>query len=169
VSEHDGFGPLTPPSGITEELTSVIHLPTSGSVPFGDLALSMLDAAQRFQINLDEAPQAITAFRQAAQEMRDLMVEANRLAEMSGPPGEDGVSRHAAGEIGRWALSAEPGSLWWALESGAVQMEQAADTLEQSLATYQRTDEVNTAHLRRSAQVAVVMRGASVLGPHRHS
>jgi hypothetical protein len=147
VSEHDGFGPLTPSSGITEELTSVIHLPTSGSVPFADLASTMLDAAQHFQTNLDEAPQAITAFRQAAQVMRDLMFEASRLAEMSCPPGEDGVSRHAAGEIGRWAFSAEPGSLWWALESGSVQMEQAADTLEQSLATYQNVEDVNTTHL----------------------
>jgi hypothetical protein len=35
-----------------------------------------------------------------------------------------------------------------ALESGAIQLDKAADALEQSMQIYQQTDEVNAAHLR---------------------
>ncbi|MFL6147282.1 MAG: hypothetical protein ACJ72I_07205, partial [Pseudonocardiaceae bacterium] len=64
-------------------------------------------------------------------------------------PGLDAVSINAAREIGQWAASEEPGSLRWALESGAVQLDKAAKALELSLATHRNTDEVSAANLSR--------------------
>ncbi|MGH3770755.1 MAG: hypothetical protein ACRDRW_05060 [Pseudonocardiaceae bacterium] len=108
-----------------------------------------LDPAQHFRLDLDQAPQAIADFRQAAGRMRDLMVEAVRLANVAAP-GLDAVSINAAREIGHWAASDEPGSLRWALDSGAIQLEETAAALERSLATYRDTDEANATHLRGS-------------------
>jgi hypothetical protein len=118
-------------------------------VPIHDLSSILLNSARHFQLDLDQAPHTISTFRQAAQEMRDLKIEAGRLADVR-PPGLDAVSINAAKEIGQWALSEEQGSLQWALESGALQLEKAADALERSLTTHQSTDEANAAHLRRS-------------------
>ncbi|MGH3722142.1 MAG: hypothetical protein ACRDRI_25535 [Pseudonocardiaceae bacterium] len=107
------------------------------------------DPAQHFQLDLDQAPQAIAGFRQAAQRMRRLMVEAAKLANVA-PPGLDAVSINAAREIGQWAAGDEPGSLHWALDSGAIQLEETAAALERSLATCRSTDETNATHLRGS-------------------
>jgi hypothetical protein len=148
MSEHGGFGGPTPSGGMTENLNALIHPPAEGPAPVEDLASILLDPAQHFRLDLDQAPQAIATFRQVAQEMRDLMVEAAQLANVT-PPGLDAVSINAAREIGQWAASEEPGSLRSALESGAIQLEKAADALERSLTVYRNTDEVNVAHLSR--------------------
>jgi hypothetical protein len=113
-----------------------------------DLTSILGDPAQHFQLDLDQAPQAIAAFRQVAQGMRDLMDQAGMLANVPAP-GLDAVSINAAREIGQWAASEEPGSLRWALESGAVQLDKAAKALELSLATHRNTDEVSAANLSR--------------------
>jgi hypothetical protein len=134
---------------MTENLNGLLHPPVAGPAPVQDLASILGDSAQHFQLDLDQAPQAIAAFRQVAQGMRDLMVDAVRLSNVPAP-GLDAVSINAAKEIGQWAASVEPGSLRWALESGALQLEKAADSLEQSLATHRNSDEVNAAHLSRT-------------------
>jgi hypothetical protein len=113
-----------------------------------DLTSVLGDPAQHFQLDLDQAPQTIAAFRQVAQGMRDLMDQTERLSNLPAP-GLDAVSINAAKEIGHWAISEEPGSLRWALASGALQLEKAADALEQSVATHRNLDEVNAAHLSR--------------------
>jgi hypothetical protein len=123
--------------------------PTAGPTPIQDLSSVLHDPAQHFQLDLDEAPKAITAFRQAAEQLRDLMDEARQLATIM-PPGFDAVSVNAAKEIGQWAASQEPGSLRSALESGAIQLEKTADALEGSLITHRNTDEASAAHLNRS-------------------
>jgi hypothetical protein len=76
------------------------------------------------------------------------MDEAQRLGQVR-PPGDDAVSLNAAQVIGQWASSEEPGSLRWSLDSGAIQLEQAANALEQSLAVHRNTDETNAALLNR--------------------
>ena len=149
MSEHGGFGGPTPSSGMTENLNAWIHPPIDGLAPVQDLAPILLDPAQHFRIDLDQAPQTIATFRQVAQEMRDLKFKVGQLANVAAP-GFDGVSIDAAREIGQWAASGEPGSLRSALESGAIQLEKAADALERSLALYRNNDEVSAAHLSRS-------------------
>ncbi|PZS28005.1 MAG: hypothetical protein DLM61_15620 [Pseudonocardiales bacterium] len=134
---------------MTENLNGLLHPPVAGPAPVQDLTSILGDPAQHFQLDLDQAPQAITTFRQAAGELRDLKFEVRRLANVPAP-GLDAVSINAAKEIGHWAASEEPGSLRAALESGAIQLEKAADALEQSLATHRNNDEVNAAHLRRT-------------------
>jgi hypothetical protein len=148
VSEHGGFAGPAPSGGMTENLNALIHPPTAGPVRTQDLVSILSDSAQHFRLDLDQAPQTITTFRQVASEMRDLMDEARRLADIPAP-GLDAVSVNAAREIGQWAASEEPGSLRWALESGAIQLEKAADALERSLATHRNTDEATAAHLSR--------------------
>ncbi|MGB8963116.1 MAG: hypothetical protein WCC38_14315 [Pseudonocardiaceae bacterium] len=148
MSEYGGFGTPAPSGGMTEHLNELIHPPVAGPPPIQDLASILGDPTQHFQLDLDQAPKAIAAFRQVAQGMRDLKDEARRLASVA-PPGLDAVSINAAKEIGQWAASEEPGSLRAALESGAVQLERAAMALERSLATHRSIDEVNATHLSR--------------------
>jgi hypothetical protein len=131
---------------MTDNLNALLYPPTAGPVPVPDLASILGDPAQHFRLDMDQAPQAIAAFRQAAQRMRDLKFEVSQLANVPAP-GLDAVSINAAKEIGQWAASEDPGSLRSALESGAIQLEKAADALEQSLATHRQTDEVNAGHL----------------------
>ena len=149
MSEHGGSGVPLPPSagGAAENLNALLAPPTSGPVPMQDLASILLDPTQHFRLDLDQAPQAIVTFRQVAQGMRDLMREVRRLGNVKSP-GLDAVSINAAKEISQWAVSEEPGSLQAALESGAIQLEKAADALEGSLQTHRQTDEANAAHLR---------------------
>jgi hypothetical protein len=134
---------------MTANLIGLINPPVAGPAPIQDLTSVLGDPAQHFQLDLDLAPQTIAAFRQVAQGMRDLKVEAGRLAEVPAPA-FDAVSVNAAKEIGQWAISEEPGSLRWALESGAIQLEKTADAFEQSLASHRNTDEANAAHLSRT-------------------
>ncbi len=140
---------VVPPGGMTEYLDGLLHPPTSGPAPIRDLSSILLDPTQHFQLDLNQVPKVIAAFRQAAEGLRDLKDDARQLAEISAP-GLDAVSINAADEIGHWAASDEPGSLRSALESGAMQLEKAADALEQSLATYRNVDETNAANVGRS-------------------
>lgn len=149
MSEHGEFGDLVSSDGMTENLATLVHPPATGSASLLEMASILRDSTQYFQLDLDQAPQAIATFRQVAEEMRDLIYKAGRLASVAAP-GTDAVSINAAKEIGRWAASAEPGSLRSALESGARELEKTADALERSLATYRDADEANTAQLRRS-------------------
>ena len=145
-------GSVTDPAlsgGLTEHLDALLHPPSTGPAPIQDLSSILLDPTQHFQLDLDQAPQAIAAFRQTAEDLRDLMVDAMSLANVRAP-GLDAVSINAAKEIGQWAAGADAGSLRSALESGAIQLEKAADALERSLATYRNTDEANAVHLGRS-------------------
>ncbi|MGH3868954.1 MAG: hypothetical protein ACRDQ4_23105 [Pseudonocardiaceae bacterium] len=148
MSEHGGFGGPTPSGGLTESLTALLYPPTGGSASVQDLDPILDGSAQHFRIDLDQAPQTIATFRRAVQEMQDLMLEAAQLANVT-PPGRDAVSMNAASEIGQWTASGEPGSLYLALESGAIQLEKAADVLERSLALHRDTDEASAAHLSR--------------------
>ncbi len=148
MSEPGGFGAPAPSGGMTEHLNELIHPPVAGPARVQDLASILGDPTQHFQLDLDQAPKAIAAFRQVAQGMRDLMDQARLLANVPAP-GLDAVSINAAKEIGQWAASEEPGSLRWALESGAVQLDRAANALEQSLAIHRSTDEANASHLSR--------------------
>ncbi|MGH3547206.1 MAG: hypothetical protein ACRDQU_03590 [Pseudonocardiaceae bacterium] len=149
MSEQGGFGAPPPSGGMTENLDGLLRPQSGGPAPVADLASILGDPTQHFRLDLDQAPQAIATFRQVTQGMRDLMDQAVRLSNVPAP-GLDAVSINAAKEIGQWAASEEPGSLRWALESGVVQSEKAADALEQSLATHRNNDEVNAAHLRRT-------------------
>jgi hypothetical protein len=148
LSDHGGFNALPPPDAMTENLNGLIHPPVAWPAPVQDLASILGDSAQYFQLDLDQAPQTIATFQQAAEQMRKLMDKSSRLADVPAP-GLDAVSINAAKEIRQWAASEEPGSLRWALESGAVQMEKAAKELERSRASHRNTDEVNAAHLNR--------------------
>jgi hypothetical protein len=138
-------GPASP-GRMTEHLNALLHPPHTGPAPIQDLSSILPGTAHHFQLDLDRAPQAITAFRQAAQDIRDLKREVSRLAHIAAP-GFDAVSINAAREIGQWALIEEPGSLRSALESGAIQLEKTADALERSLATHRNIDEAATAQL----------------------
>lgn len=133
MSEHGGCGGPTP---------------SNGSASVQELDPILDGSAQHFQIDLDQAPQAITRFQQAAQDMRDLMMEAADLINLKAP-GLDEVSINAANEISRWTSTGEPGSLLPALESGAIQLEQAAEALQRSLALHRDTDEASAAQLSR--------------------
>jgi hypothetical protein len=146
LSDHGGFNAPPPSGAMTENLNGLIHPPVPGPAPVQDLASILGEPAQHLQLDVDQAPQTIAAFRQVAQGMRDLMYDAQRLSNVPAP-GLDAVSINAAKEIGQWAASEEPGSLRWALESGAAQLEKAAKALERSLASHRNTDEVNAAYL----------------------
>ena len=147
--EPGGFGTPTPSGGMTEYLHALLHPPAAGPAPVHDLDSILGDPTQHIQLDLDQAPQTIAAFREAAQRMRDLKFEVNQLTNVPAP-GLDAVSINAAKEIGQWAASEELGSLRSALESGAIQLEKAAKALEDSLATHRHTDEVNAAQLSRT-------------------
>ncbi|MDQ2883184.1 MAG: hypothetical protein M3Y48_18915 [Actinomycetota bacterium] len=99
MSEYSGYDDPTPSGGATGNLNALMHPPATGPAPMQDLGSILLDPTQHFRLDLDQAPQAIATFRQAAQQMRDLKREALRLAEVT-PPGLDAVSINAAKEIG---------------------------------------------------------------------
>ena len=149
MSEHGESGVPLPPSagGAADNLNAPLAPPTSGQGPMQDMASILLDSTQHFRLDVDQAPQAISTFRQVAHELRALMDEVRQLGNVK-PPGLDAVSINAAKEISKWAVSEEPGSFQSAMESGATQLEKAADALERSLQTHQQTDEVNATHLR---------------------
>jgi hypothetical protein len=86
---------VVPPGGMTEYLDGLLHPPTAGPAPVRDLSSILLDPTQHFQLDLDQAPKAIAAFRQAAEGLRDLMDETHRLGQVR-PPGIDAVSINAA-------------------------------------------------------------------------
>jgi hypothetical protein len=132
---------------MTEHLNALLLPPIAGPTPIQDLTSVLPEPAQHFQLNLDQAPKAITAFRQAADGLRDLMYEAMRLSQVR-PPGLDAVSINAAKVISQWA-DGGPDSLRGALESGAMQLEKTAEALERSLAVHRNTDEASATQLNR--------------------
>src|SRR5262245_29561719 len=138
MGEQVGFDGPAPSGGMAQFLDELLRAPTPGPAPAQDLSSLLLNPAQHFQLDLDQAPNAIAAFRRVAQDLRDLMDEAKMLGDI-GAPGLDAVSTNAAKEIGQWAMSQEQGTLRSALESGAQQMELVADVLERSLVVYQKT------------------------------
>jgi hypothetical protein len=148
MSEHGGLGAPTPSGGMTENLNALLHPPVGGPAPVQDLASILGDPAQHFQLDLDQAPQAIALFRQAADRLRDLEDSAAQLASIPAP-GLDAVSINAVKEIGQWAAGNDPGSLRSALESGAVELEKVAKALEQSVQAHRNTDEANAGLLRQ--------------------
>jgi hypothetical protein len=125
---------------MTENLDTLVGPPSTGQAPLLDMASTLRDPAQHFQLDLDQAPQAIAAFRQAADRLRDLMDRAAQLADIAAPGG-DAVSINAVKEIGQWAAGHDPGSLRSALESGVIELERVQ--------AHRNTDEANAAQLRR--------------------
>jgi hypothetical protein len=73
LSEHGGFDAPPPSGGMTENLNGLIHPPVAGPAPMQDLASILGGPAQHLQLDLDQAPQTIAAYRQVAQGKRDLM------------------------------------------------------------------------------------------------
>jgi hypothetical protein len=146
VGRHSGPDDSSP-GGMTEHLSALLTPPTAGPTPIQDLTSVLHDPAQHFQLDVDQAPKAIAAFRQAAAELRDLAYTATGLGQVS-PPGHDAVSIDAAKVIGQWA-DGGPSSLRGVLESGATELERVADALERSLAVHQNTDETNSSMLSR--------------------
>lgn len=110
------------------------------AAPMGDLSSILMGSPGLFQVHLEQAPQAIDAFRRAAEQMRRLWREARMLADIS-PPGLDAVSLNAVTEIGRWAVGDDSGSLRSVLDQGMRRLDEAADALERSLQTYQQADQ----------------------------
>lgn len=133
---------------MTENLHTLVSPPSTGPAPLLDMASILRDPAQHFQLDLDQAPQAIASFRQAAEQLRDLMDRAARLADIPAPGG-DAVSLNAVKEIGQWAAGNDPGSLRSALQSGAIELEKVADSLERSVQAHRDADEANAAQLRQ--------------------
>lgn len=148
VSEQGGFAGPAPSGGMTENLNMLVGPPSTGPAPLRDMASILRGPAQHFQLDLDQAPQTIAAFRQAADRLRDLVDRAAQLANIAAP-GRDGVSINAVKEIGQWAAGHDPGSLRSALESGVIELEKVTDALEQSVHAYRDTDEANAAQLRQ--------------------
>ena len=138
-----------PSSGVTEHLNGLLYPPAAAAVPIHDLSSILRDPAQHFQLDLDQAPKAIAAFRRVAHELRDLRRDVGRLADVRAP-GLDAVSVNAAKQIGHWAIRDDPQSLRAALESGALQLEKTADALERSLVTHRNADEQSAAQLGRA-------------------
>ncbi|MDQ2790903.1 MAG: hypothetical protein M3Y73_14795 [Actinomycetota bacterium] len=99
MSEQGGFGTPTPSGGMTENINGLLHPPIGGPATAQDLASILGDPTQHFRLDMDQAPQAIAAFRQVAQGMRDLMDQARLLSNVPAP-GLDAVSINAAKEIG---------------------------------------------------------------------
>jgi hypothetical protein len=148
MGRRSGIDDPASSGGMTEHLNALLSPPTAGPAPIQDLTSVLHGPAEHFQLDLDQAPKAITAFRQVAEQLRDLMEDVRGLANIR-PPGLDTVSINAAKVIGQWASSGGPGSLSASLESGAMQLEKTADTLERSLAVHRSTDEANAAQLNR--------------------
>jgi hypothetical protein len=146
VGRHSGPDDSSP-GGMTEHLSALLTPPTAGPTPIQDLTSVLHDPAQHFQLDVDQAPKAIAAFRQAAHDLRGLMDVAERLA-LVNSPGLDAVSIDAAKVIGQWAAGG-PDSLHGSMESGAIEMEKVADALERSLTAHRNTDESNSAILNR--------------------
>jgi hypothetical protein len=148
MGEHGGFDEPASSGGMTEHLNVLLHPPSTSPMLVQDLSSILLDPAHHFQLDLDQAPKVIAAFRQAADQLRGLMDEVKMLGDIRAP-GLDAVSINVAKEVGQWAVGEDPGSLRAALESGAIQFEKTADALERSLATYRNIDEASAAQLRR--------------------
>ena len=98
MSEHGETGAPLPPSagGATENLNALLVPSVSGPVPMRGLASIPLDSPQRFQLDLEQAPQVMATFRHVAHELRQLMDEVRQLGNVAsaGP----GRGQHQCGE-----------------------------------------------------------------------
>ncbi len=99
-------------------------------------------AVAGFSIDYERVPQTIADLEHAAEFLRDRAKTALRLARLPAP-GADGVSLHAAEQIGRWASDSGANNLQATLLAGAKEFEDLAQKLREDLKTYLRVDELN--------------------------
>jgi PE family len=99
-------------------------------------------AATGFSIDYERAPQAIADLEEAARFFNQRARMALDLANVPAP-GNDGVSVHAAAQIGRWAVDSGENNLHATLVAGAKQLEDLAQKLREDLNTYLQVDELN--------------------------
>ncbi|MGH3800121.1 MAG: hypothetical protein ACRDTD_08345 [Pseudonocardiaceae bacterium] len=102
-------------------------------------------AAQGFSIDYEHAPQAIADLEEAARFFNQRARMALDLANVPAP-GADGVSVHAAAQIGRWAVDSGENNLHATLVVGAKQLEDLAQKLREDLKTYLQVDELSIPH-----------------------
>ena len=129
-------------------MSSEIQWPAAGDTgnvlagtPLGAL-LSGNGAAAGFSIDYERVPQAITDLKHAARFFKDRATRADALANIP-PPGADGVSIHAAEQIGKWASDSGENNLAATLRTGALQLEAVANKLEEDLKTYLQVEALN--------------------------
>lgn len=85
MSQYSGFDEPTSSAGATENVNALIHPPAAGPAPIQDLASILLDPAQHFRLDLDQAPAG------------DRHLPAGRTGNAgSEAPGEAASQRHAA-------------------------------------------------------------------------
>ncbi|MGH3916129.1 MAG: hypothetical protein ACRDTC_22385 [Pseudonocardiaceae bacterium] len=94
-----------------------------------------------FTIDIERAPEAIADLKAAAEFLRSRAELARGLATVLAP-GADGVSLHAAEQIGKWALDSGENNLYATLRAGAQQLEDLAAKLGEDLKSYLRVDEL---------------------------
>jgi hypothetical protein len=104
--------------------------------------LSGSGTATGFSIDYERAPQAIADLEEAADFFEDRAKAAFRLANIR-PPGTDGVSVHAAEQIGRWASDSGTNNLHATLTVGAQQLRDLAEKLREDLKIYLQVEELN--------------------------
>ncbi|MGH4005747.1 MAG: PE domain-containing protein, partial [Pseudonocardiaceae bacterium] len=107
-----------------------------------DAALGGSGATHGFSIDYERAPQAIADLEEAAKFFNERARMALDLANVPAP-GADGVSVHAAAQIGRWAVDNGENNLHATLVAGAKQLEDLAQKLREDLKTYLQLDELN--------------------------
>ena len=98
--------------------------------------------AAGFSIDYEHLPQAITDLRHAAEFFERRVLTAERLGRIL-PPGADGVSIHAAEQIGKWASDSGQNNLAATLKTWALQLRDLANKLEADLKMYLQVDELN--------------------------
>lgn len=98
-------------------------------------------ASQSFMIDIEHAPQSIADLRAAADFLGNRADVALRLADVRAP-GADGVSLHAAEQIGKWAVDSGVNNLHATLLAGAQQLRDLAAKLEADLKAYLQVDEL---------------------------
>jgi hypothetical protein len=100
----------------------VVDMPTGGS----------------FTVDLERAPQTLRDLTAARDELRDLMLDAERLGKVD-PGSADEVSRDAAVLLGAVADGGQ-GSLLLALRAGVDRLNSLIDSVAAELAAYQHSD-----------------------------
>lgn len=109
--------------------------------PLGAL-FSRNGAAAGFSIDYERVPQAITDLKHAAGFFESRVLIAERLARIP-PPGTDGVSINAVEQMGKWAVDNGQNNLAAILKTGALQLHDLAQSLEDDLKSYLHVEELN--------------------------
>ncbi|MGQ0776427.1 MAG: hypothetical protein ACT4NY_18705 [Pseudonocardiales bacterium] len=104
-------------------------------------ALGVGSTGQSFTIDVEHAPQSIADLRAAADFLEHRAGVALGLADVRAP-GADGVSRHAAEQISKWAVDSGVNNLHATLLAGAQQLRDLAAKLEADLKSYLQVDEL---------------------------